>query len=241
MAEPVLPWANSPVETAETQADGQEPAEQQVSATGTALTLEAAGLAVGGRLEVKWQIEPDEGEPYSKWWGATVVGPSAQQDPSYPGAPVYELSYDAHDDFEQERCHVVFTSEHTLKQLDQTEELSWRREGDEWEADEDEGEGAEAEGEEAANSEAVLTVEDLIRDEKEILDGKTLEEAEGEVLGSLEPSKRIAVAAGFRDFADNLISFLREKVAASEGGEVTVTPEHVQAFMESMNKKPRIR
>ncbi|KXZ51066.1 hypothetical protein GPECTOR_14g51 [Gonium pectorale] len=206
MADPALPWAH----TADTAvADGavlqavHGAVKDQCSQADDFLTLEAAGVAVGGRVEVKWQIETDDGEPYARWWGATVVGPSEERDAELPGAPVYELAYDAHGDFEQERSHVIFVGEHTLRQLDQTEELAWRREGDTWEdEEEDEDEGDQADGE------AVVTMDDMRQmasNEKEYLNGKTLEEAEREVLGSMEPNKRIQLAAGFRDFADNLM------------------------------------
>ncbi|KAG2496943.1 hypothetical protein HYH03_004949 [Edaphochlamys debaryana] len=235
--EPALPWGNVEPENAAdapAQGEGNQPQEQEPE---RGLTLEEAGIAAATRVEVKWQVEPDGGEPYARWWGATVVGPSIERDPQRADAPTFELQYDAHDDFEPESSHVIFTSEHTLRQLDQEEELTWRKEGDAWEDEEEDGE----EGEELPDGEAVLSMGDIVKHEKEMLGGKTLEEAEGEVLAAMEPSKRIAVAAGFRDFSDNLISFLKDTFGSSADGEAkVVTEEHIRAFMENMgNKKQR--
>ncbi|KAG2449951.1 hypothetical protein HYH02_000055 [Chlamydomonas schloesseri] len=230
---PALPWAQAGGAAA------QEPFGDAAPSSRTILKLEEAGLKEGARLEVKWNIEPEDGDAYTRWWGATLVGPSSEKHSDYPDAPVYELAYDAHDDFEQEKSHVVFTGEHSLLQLDQTDELTWRREGDEWDEAAEDGDD-----EEAVDGEAVVTMEDLAKEEKELLGGKTLEEAESEVMNTLEPAKRIAVAAGFRDFADNLVSFLHDVVGsapASDGGPPTVTAEHVQAFVEHMAKKQRTR
>ncbi|KAG2429052.1 hypothetical protein HXX76_011293 [Chlamydomonas incerta] len=233
---PALPWAAGDNAEAATQ---QEPAADVDPSSRTILRLEEAGLKEGARLEVKWNIEPEEGEAYTRWWGATLVGPSSEKHPEHPDAPVYELAYDAHDDFEQEKSHIVLTGEHSLLQLDQTDELTWRSEGDEWDEAAEDGDD-----EEAVDGEAVVTMEDLAKEEKELLGDKTLEEAESEVMNTLEPAKRIAVAAGFRDFADNLVSFLHDVVgsaAESDGGPPTVTAEHVQAFVEHMAKKQRTR
>ncbi|PNH11144.1 hypothetical protein TSOC_002069 [Tetrabaena socialis] len=115
-------------------------------APASGMTLEEAGLAAGGRIEVKWQVEPEDGEPFSRWWGATLVGPSSQEDPQAPGAPIFELAYDAADGFEQERSTVRFTAAHALHQLDQAEELVWRREGEEWEEEESESETMKSRG-----------------------------------------------------------------------------------------------
>jgi hypothetical protein len=66
----------------------------------------------GCHLQVKWQVEPEGGEPFFRWWGATVVGPSSQRLADDASAPVYELKYDESegDGFQQELCHAVFTS-----------------------------------------------------------------------------------------------------------------------------------
>ncbi|GIL50957.1 hypothetical protein Vafri_7031 [Volvox africanus] len=243
MSGPALPWANlSPSETRDVQQQ-----DQAIQATGNVhddknefLKLDALGIAVGGRVEVKWQVEPDGEEAYFRWWGATIVGPSNQQDVKRPGAPVYELLYDAHDDFEQERGHVVFTGEHKLSQLDQTDELTWRREGDEWDdyCDEDEGsEGPEDEGEGiTTEGEVLYTMDDVHRMVEEDFAGQDMDELERQALQSLEPSKRIAVAAEFRDFADNLNEFLRER--CGNGG--VVTADDIKLFMESRAKRRRI-
>ncbi|PNW82896.1 hypothetical protein CHLRE_06g298700v5 [Chlamydomonas reinhardtii] len=234
---PALPWAAG--ENAEAVAQ-QEATDDVAPAPRSILRMEEAGLTAGARLEVKWNVEPDEGEAYTRWWGATLVGPSTEKHPDHPDASVYELAYDAHDDFDQEKSHVVLMGEHSLLQLDQTEELTWRREGDEWDEVPEDGDDEE----EVVDGEAVVTMEDLAEEEKELLGGKTLEEAESEAMSTLEPAKRIAVAAGFRDFADNLVSFLHDVVGSapeSDGGPPTVTAEHVQAFVEHMAKKQRTR
>ncbi|GLC36970.1 hypothetical protein PLESTB_000172900 [Pleodorina starrii] len=239
MADPALPWAHPAAEADVAQAEPeQEPATTQDDKS-KFLTLDTAGIAIGGRIEVKWQVEPDEGEAYYRWWGASIVGPSDQQDAERPAAPVYELLYDAHDDFEQERGHVVLITEHTLRQLDQTEELTWRREGDTWDDDGDEDGGSDDAEEEEANGERLLTMDDLKQLGEQGLEGRSLEEVEQEALQSLEPNKRIAVAAGFRDFADNLMSFLHERVSAEGNG--VVTADHVKSFTEAMLKKQRTR
>ncbi|GIM02959.1 hypothetical protein Vretimale_7775 [Volvox reticuliferus] len=207
-----LPWANPPPSEVR---DEQEQ-DQTTQATGNFQNdkfefpkLDALGVAVGGRIEVKWLVEPDGEEAYFRWWGATIVGPSNQPDVERPAAPVYELLYDAHGDFEQERSHVVFIGEHKMHQLEETDELTWRREGDEWDdgCDEDEGsEDAEAEMEEGirTDGDVLYTMADVKRMVQEDLAGQDLDELERQALQSLEPSKRIAVAAEFRDFADNL-------------------------------------
>ncbi|GIM03374.1 hypothetical protein Vretimale_8126 [Volvox reticuliferus] len=221
---PALPWANLPPSEIR---DVQEQ-EQVTQAPGNFQNdkieirkLDAIGVTVGGRVEVKWMVEPDGEEAYLRWWGATIVGPSNQPDVERPGAPVYELLYDNYGAFEQERNHVVFIGEHKLHQLGEAGELTWRREGDEWDddCDEDEGSGdAEAEREEGIRTEGdvLYSMADLNRMVQEDFAGQDLDELERQALQSLEPSKRIAVAAGFRDFTDDLRSRCTEHHTITE-------------------------
>eukprot|EP00198_Chlamydomonas_reinhardtii_P003673 XP_001693009.1 chaperone, Hsp100 family [Chlamydomonas reinhardtii] len=90
---------------------------------------------------------------------------------------------------------------------------------------------------------------------RELLGGKTLEEAESEAMSTLEPAKRIAVAAASMTSPTTWCeypsrtealrgSFLHDVVDSapeSDGGPPTVTAEHVRAFVEHMAKKQRTR
>lgn len=250
---PALPWAK-PGDTAtepvndhdETGVDQQE--EPQF------LTLEQANLALGTRIEVKWMLEPEaDGEDaYERWWAGTITAASEEADPERPGAPVYQLTYESFGDFAKQVCHVVLTSEHTLRDLKEEDELFWRVEGDAWEVPEDDDEeDADAQEGGANPLEGVdpgvaLTLDQFV----DLAQSKGAEILPGVagMMAKLQPDRQIEVAEQFRGFLDNMMSFLGSKMAskrkangetaAGDGGDdgAVVTAEDVKEFTEQMRE-----
>lgn len=74
-----LPWASAPTAADEPVANAAAAAanaapEEEEDDDERALPLEAVGLAIGGRIEVRWDVHVEGGESYSKVsvdaWGA---------------------------------------------------------------------------------------------------------------------------------------------------------------------------
>jgi hypothetical protein len=132
-------------------------ARDAAAASDKPLPLEDVGLKPGDRVEVKWRVHPDEGPSYTRWWGARVAGPVAAQAAvaaadgggaaSATAALQYELVYDAHDGFEEERAVVTFLGPHRLGEAaskDDDEDEEEKEDGDDKrEEDGDGGKGEE--------------------------------------------------------------------------------------------------
>lgn len=200
---------------------------QQAPETPAALTVEALGLTIGSRIEVRWDVIPDdpEAEAYSKWWGASIL---RQADPSdsQPG-PCYALAYDAEEGFDAEERAVRITGQHELVDLVDGSALHWRRQGDEWEVPEEE---QESEGGEE-------TLENLVQS----LPGEDeMRAAEEEAMSDLDAATQRRIAAAFRDYADRLKEYLkaREQAAKDAGQEFVVTDSIVQEFKAAFARRP---
>ncbi|KIZ01697.1 hypothetical protein MNEG_6263 [Monoraphidium neglectum] len=116
------------------------PAVQQLPQRPQALPIEALGLGIGSRIEVRWDIVPDEGEdgdPYTKWWGARIIRQAPPQQ-GVPMGPCYVIAYDSDEGFEAEERTIRIMSQHDLVDLEDGDPLHWRREGERWEPPEEE-------------------------------------------------------------------------------------------------------
>eukprot|EP00882_Tetradesmus_deserticola_P025149 GHRQ01027608.1.p1 GENE.GHRQ01027608.1~~GHRQ01027608.1.p1 ORF type:complete len:168 (+),score=59.31 GHRQ01027608.1:241-744(+) len=136
---PALPWGSGQKEHSAGQTDDMR-----------AVSLDQLGLSLGDRIEVKWQVQPDEGEPVERWWGARIS--AAQPTAASSGSPAYTIKYDTWpecDFTEEEEGDVALLSTHRLLDVRQQEVMAWRREGDDYEP---ESESEEEEGEDGAQS-----------------------------------------------------------------------------------------
>jgi len=72
-------------------------------------------------MQVRWEVEPEEGAPFAKWWGARLDRQAAPEaaaaaDGGDEGAPEpsYVICYDPEDGFEVEERTVVLLSQREL-------------------------------------------------------------------------------------------------------------------------------
>ncbi|GBF88580.1 hypothetical protein Rsub_01295 [Raphidocelis subcapitata] len=114
------------------------PAVQQLPQRPQALPIEALGLTIGSRIEVRWDIVPDEdeGDPYTKWWGARIMRMAAP--PPGTMGPCYIIAYDPEEGFAAEERTIRIVGLHDLVDLEDGDALHWRREGERWEPPMDE-------------------------------------------------------------------------------------------------------
>ncbi|GBF95198.1 hypothetical protein Rsub_07913 [Raphidocelis subcapitata] len=201
-----LPWA-APARAACQAAEAEEEPKP--------LAIEAVGLAIGGRIEVCWNVEPAEGEPYSKWWGARVLrqaaAAAAAAEPDAPAGPSYVIVYDTDEGFDAEERTVQLLSRHELLDLEDGDPLHWRREGEEWEPPEE------------------ATLQDLVQS---LPDDASLCAAEAEALSEMDAATQRRVAAAFREYTDCFKEYIRDKVeaAAAAGEEFVITAGMVAEF-----------
>eukprot|EP00798_Chlamydomonas_sp_ICE-L_P012039 gene12039-15144_t len=86
-----LPWGRAPSETklpASAAEDGDSP---NLEVEMEPQSLEDVGLEIGNRIEVKWEIEIDDGQTESKWWGALVKGRARPEEASPSHEPAAAL------------------------------------------------------------------------------------------------------------------------------------------------------
>uniref|UniRef100_A0A7S0VCK0 Uncharacterized protein n=1 Tax=Polytomella parva TaxID=51329 RepID=A0A7S0VCK0_9CHLO len=289
----LLPWSgNSIKETVLDRKDGNSELEHGFK------TINVTGLSADEDIQVRWFIEPDEGQSYFKWWRAKIISfrhecslsyliPKEEGDENADNVALVE--YEAFDSFDVERSEVAFLPNNRLVTLDEEllsslkcgsllknplSSLRWRRLGDSSEPAEDDedvqedgeiGEDAaeaqeedtEEEGESCTATETegegtadeatrrrrrnnTLSLKDLssdmVKNEKEWLNGRTLEQAEAEALAPLPAHQRANIAAGFRDFADKFMDFLKQKEAMvkEEGASVVITEEDIRSFQSGL-------
>mmetsp|Transcript_37114 Transcript_37114/g.82567 ORF Transcript_37114/g.82567 Transcript_37114/m.82567 type:complete len:246 (+) Transcript_37114:56-793(+) len=238
---PALPWGHrEPATETAAQADSEAP---------VAIAADEAGLTLGQTIEVMWRMKPNEGKAYYKWWGATVDKASDDQ-PSRPElkGPRYVLRYEPFEDFPEETCAVAFLDQHHLWDEQQDDPMAWRMRGDSWEpADvedyesEEEGEGEEVEGD-AFDDEEVGPEQTFSLDEyANMMDQAGMDDATDQLMSTLQPYQRIALAAGLRDLIDTVHDIARNKRDTSDAGPITITAEDVQAaFKECESKRQRL-
>eukprot|EP00879_Flechtneria_rotunda_P016489 GHRR01017255.1.p1 GENE.GHRR01017255.1~~GHRR01017255.1.p1 ORF type:complete len:165 (+),score=64.66 GHRR01017255.1:532-1026(+) len=128
-----LPWAASENGTP---SKAKSEAERTNDCDLRPVSTDQLGINIGARIEVMWQVEPEEGEPYKRWWGANIMAAGQQEPASTSGSSaqhVYDLKYDAFDDFAEEVVRVQLLSNHQLLDMSQDEIMFWRHEGDRFE------------------------------------------------------------------------------------------------------------
>lgn len=194
--------------------------------------LQAYGLQPNGRLEVLWDIvvEPSaedtvskEGETegqdnvvqedgeggtrHSEWWCATLGEPLPLRDPQ-GNRRVWQIHYEEKEGFPRTTCQVVFHSSNVLYDLECQCHLKWRIEGD-------------LDGEDEEKEQVVLSLQDCL----EAIQGETQtnpaqDTSELDALQSLPILQQQRIATGFRRFADNLKTKLKELVEEKGDGYV---------------------
>ncbi|KAF6257372.1 hypothetical protein COO60DRAFT_1234110 [Scenedesmus sp. NREL 46B-D3] len=193
---PALPWGSGQQEQdAAGQVDGMP-----------AVGLDQLGLSLGDRIEVKWQVQPDEGDPIERWWGASIL--SAQPSTASRDVPAYTIKYDTWpecDFTEEEEAEVALLSTHRLLDLRQADVMAWRREGEDYEPpddsddDEEGGEGLQSDDAELADVEAA---EGGSVSMAELAAG--ISDADVSAEEARLASAPQHVAEGYKDFMDNL-------------------------------------
>uniref|UniRef100_A0A383WDR3 Uncharacterized protein n=1 Tax=Tetradesmus obliquus TaxID=3088 RepID=A0A383WDR3_TETOB len=229
---PALPWGSGQ----QAAQDKQEPS--VVADDVHAVSIDQLGLTIGDRIEVKWQVQPDEGDPIERWWGASIT---AAEPTASSGTPAYSIRYDTWPecDFnEEEQAEVALLNTHRLLDLRQQEVMAWRREGDGYEPadtdseEEEEGEGIAADDEDEALAEGAegrsFTVAELAAG---ISDADVSAE---EARLAAAPQH---VAAGYKEFMDNLKQYILAKASQAQGeggGELLITAADVADFKAMM-------
>lgn len=195
-------------------------------------------LAVGQRVEVKWQLEGDDGAE-AVWWGAELLArredvpteSGAAQGGSLPscGSPAnspatWTLRYDARDGFQREDRDAVLLTKHVLAHGDMDEQLAWRMEGETYEADSEDDDSDADQDEDAENMQRSYPVT-AISKAIEAQMGCSVESAALQKLqASLPIEQQQTLAAGFNDFITSITSKLRraadEKRDNAEGAPV---------------------
>uniref|UniRef100_A0A7S2JJ40 Tudor domain-containing protein n=1 Tax=Haptolina brevifila TaxID=156173 RepID=A0A7S2JJ40_9EUKA len=87
--------------------------------------LDAIGVAIGGTVEVLWDVELDDGSADAVWWAAKV-----EADASEDEAGAARLVYVADHGFEEETRRVLFLEGSFLWDTGLKERLPYRREGE---------------------------------------------------------------------------------------------------------------
>lgn len=230
---PALPWA-APAQTpaAAKPSDGEQ--DKQTNAQQDA---PARRLAAGDRIEVKWQLQTEDGNDSCRWWGARVEGVTG----AVGGFEVWTLRYDAYQEFEEESANVVVFPGQWLHDVGQGDDgfLRWKFEGDAEPDEEDEEEMDELEEEEEM---------DYVLDGQQVLDlvnqheQDTGQSSEQEALEALaascsNPAQQLHVAAGFRDMVDHIKEQVRQRIEASGSGSYTVTADDVQQIFSKLKDK----
>lgn len=92
------------------------------------------GLKAGDRLQVKWDISNDEtGEVATRWWSCTLLAPEGKTIDEGQ-VVIRTLDYDAYPEGgfpEQSQEDVVFANSATLLNVENGEEMTFRKEGEE--------------------------------------------------------------------------------------------------------------
>lgn len=249
---PALPWAVGAQPSQPQPAGSREQplaSEQDAGAADAPCTLQQVGLSVDDRIEVKWQVGEEGTMQYSRWWGAKVLGPSADWSEDNK---LYDIEYDEYEDFEQEVVQVLFLGEHWLLDAGQGEEMLWRMEGEEFEEEAFEeatdASGAvgslaatAARGGGGATGSSAHYTEDSFGDRVprvvtlnqvvEALDDgdSAADTGMAALLGSLDPSKQRRVAEGFRHLQDSLAAFVAQ-MAAQKGPDGVIDTRDVKEF-----------
>lgn len=238
MSTPALPWGIVEKEPSDV-ATAEEEEEEEFSPLSLA---EAGGLSIGAKIEVKWLITPkdengNEGQPFSKWWGATVhaadeerkegtneleeaagsvpaaVGDQPSQetvcgeDAKHEGEHTYLLKYEAGEGFEAESTKISFFSDHYIVDMETGAEMAFRKEGEDWEPPPEEDED-EDEGRGAAENGRAQRTQNL-----GFLSNDALNLIDG-----MDPRQQRAVAAGFQEMMEAFREVAERK---GPGGEVT--------------------
>ncbi|CAD7704746.1 unnamed protein product [Ostreobium quekettii] len=236
-SQPALPWAASrsgEVPKDASRGDGMEDnADEDMGvddlkgALAAACPLEAVGLQVNDKIEVKWEVESENGTIVTRWWGARVLHLDESQTAGGVGK-VWVVMYDPFGSFSAEQAKIIFLSERHIFDVSEGVEMRWRKEGEllgDTEFDED---GAE-----------MKTLSDIIEEgELAGLSEEKCAELEHTAMQKLPIANQQALAAGFQEFKDSLVRFLKRK--EEELGEHTVIGEKdVADFVAEMSKKSK--
>lgn len=196
------------------------------------LSLEAAGLKEGDRVEVKWEVAHDDGEVEKRWWGAKVLGlvKSAEGD----SKKIYEVLYDSWCDFAEETAQVSFLADRELFDngcmAHSKSYLRWRKEGEDIDSEDDE------ELDEAARMHEEITVQELHQELADDPENAEMERQAMDELSALPADRQHHIAAGFRDMVDKVRDGLA--AIAGNGGEArAITKQDIEAIFLGMKRR----
>mmetsp|Transcript_13777 Transcript_13777/g.24128 ORF Transcript_13777/g.24128 Transcript_13777/m.24128 type:complete len:228 (+) Transcript_13777:104-787(+) len=218
---PALPWG-VPAEAEPEPEPQAEAAAEPDQLIPPAMNLEGVGLTSGGVVEVRWDVETEDGQESKVWWQAKVADPPAEvpaEQQSEAPQPQFELQYEARENMPAETCIVRFISSTLLYDCKAAGYLYWRKAGETWEPDSSSSEEEELEAlsmEEQDARVAALT--------DELMDG-------------LEPAQQAVMASSMRDFMDSANSFFVQH--AGLGG--VVDEDAVHKFLDDFKSKKRQR
>lgn len=252
---PALPWAaaeapqQAPASASEGRAATQQQRQQDAEPL-TPLTLDEVNLQPDDRIEVKWEIGGDEGMAFTRWWGATVVGPSADHSADNK---TYDLLYDEFENFPPETKPVLFLGDHVLADPSQEEELAWRLEGEEWEVEEedDEEEAAGTGSAAAAGTDSFAYTRDsagnvvdrvvTLRQYADRLDDgdSSADTAMNALMQGMDPYKQRVVAERFAALKEMMGSFMAQQ-AAAKGPNGVVEERDVHEFIAKLKGEGKL-
>eukprot|EP00189_Rhodosorus_marinus_P011827 CAMPEP_0184738188 /NCGR_PEP_ID=MMETSP0315-20130426/910_1 /TAXON_ID=101924 /ORGANISM="Rhodosorus marinus, Strain UTEX LB 2760" /LENGTH=204 /DNA_ID=CAMNT_0027205805 /DNA_START=192 /DNA_END=806 /DNA_ORIENTATION=+ len=164
-------------------------------------------VAVGQRIEVKWDLDDENGFVRSRWWGAKVL---RKLESSGDKNITCDILYDPFEDFAETQCRIVFQSSTELRDSDSGELLYWRAEGE--------------------NSEPQSTTMVELQEEQDAIDRELGESFEQEAMAEFDKlpmEKQRHLAASYRSFADSLKEHLR-KLLAANGANYEVRDNDIQ-------------
>ncbi|KAJ8902457.1 hypothetical protein NDN08_006862 [Rhodosorus marinus] len=165
-------------------------------------------VAVGKRIEVKWDLDDENGVVRSRWWGAKVL--RKVESPGDEKVP-FDILYDPFEDFAETQCRIVFLSTTELRDSESGDLLYWRAEGD--------------------DSEPQSTTMVELQEEQDAIDRELGESFEQEAMAEFDKlpmEKQRHLAASYRSFADSLKGHLR-KLLAANGANYEVTDNDIQS------------
>lgn len=241
--QPALPWAHRPhadrdsiarnsegercggVEDAVEDGDEDMEVGGLEQALSAARVLEAVGLQLRDKVEVKWEVAREDGSCFDRWWGARVLGPDSSAAENGKGK-IWVIIYDAYEDFEEQEASVIFLTERRLFDLSEGVEMRWRKEGELLGDTEFDEEGQE-----------MVTLTDIIEQgEMAGFSEEKCAELERKEMQKLPIIDQQLIASRFQEFKDSFVGFLKRK-ERELGENPVIGANDVADFVAEMSRK----
>lgn len=245
--QPALPWANrqcaaddstarnSDVERCQEVDNAADDGEEDMAvgdleqALSAARPIEAVGLKLRDKVEVKWEVANEDGTCFDRWWGARVLGPDASAAESSKGK-IWVINYDAFESFEEQEASVIFLTERRLFDLSEGMEMRWRKEGEllgDTEFDDEEHE--------------MVTLTDIIEQgEMAGFSEEKCAELERREMQKLPIVNQQLIASRYQEFKDSFVGFLKRK-EQELGENPVIGASDVADFVAEMSRKHKQR